>query len=100
MDGRRRRCAAIRVRETVMFRCSLRSRFSKAAFAGALVVAIAAPLTLLPDTAQAYWRGRYWVQPQPVYVVPPPVYYYPPPPPPAPVYAPPPSAYVMPPPAY
>lgn len=77
-----------------------RSRLARTVVAALLAVTVAAPLTLLPGSAQAYWRGRVWVPDSPpVYVAPQPYsggpYAYAPPPP-QPYYAPPPRAYLAP----
>ncbi|HLI23085.1 MAG TPA: hypothetical protein VKV32_18320 [Stellaceae bacterium] len=64
-----------------------RHRSAKAALVALLALAIAAPLALLPDSADAYWRGHEWIsEPPPVYVAPGPYAYAPPPP--QPYYAP------------
>lgn len=67
-------------------------RLAGTVVAALLAVTVAAPLTLLPGSAQAYWRGRVWVPDSPpVYVAPQPYsggpYAYAPPPP-QPYYAP------------
>lgn len=69
-----------------MTRFPLQSRFKKGVFVTLLAAAIAAPLALLPDSAQAYWRGHYWVPDSPPAYGAPPAYqgapyaYAPPPP--------------------
>lgn len=67
-------------------------RLARTVVAALLAVSVAAPLTLLPGSAQAYWRGRVWVPDSPpVYLAPQPYsgdpYAYAPPPP-QPYYAP------------
>lgn len=63
-----------------MTRFPFRSRLAKAA-TGLFALAIAAPLALLPGSAEAYWRGNVWASdPPPVYGPPGPYAYVPPPP--------------------
>lgn len=67
-------------------------RLARTVVAALLAVGVAAPLTLLPGSAQAYWRGRVWVPDSPpIYLAPQPYsggpYAYAPPPP-QPYYAP------------